>query len=99
MKLETKFNKGERVWRLFGPWKCPHCNNSFTPPEHRWTVSSRMYTVYDVRAGYDGTYYDDSWLTGESRFCKSSDLFLSKEEAQAECDKRNGVADSNGKER
>lgn len=97
MKLETKFDKDQKVWfskqdliQDDHPCKCPTCgtvvrNSHWGPmcPSGPHTIT--VITLH-VNTGTMEFLCDDAWYKGED------ELYGSEAEAQAECDRRNREA-------
>ena len=78
MEIKTKFSIGDRLFYIYKINK------------GKWIVSSYIFKVCRIIITDDGYYYLDFLnITVDSLEAEEQDLFVSKEEAQTECDKRN----------
>lgn len=90
MEIKTKFNIGDKVW----------CIDKYTEEnEYIWRVDTcwGKWEIYGFRVFDDGVYcvlFEENYRNKryfESRYnYKEQDCFLTKEQAQKECDRRNG---------
>ena len=79
MEIRTKFSIGDRLIYIYKSHK------------GKWIVSSYIFKVCNIIITDDGYYYVDFVnINIDSLEVEEQDLFVSKEEAQKECERRNG---------
>ena len=99
MKIEktitTKFGVGQRVWRIH-LWcvykKCKSCNRPLPTPR-KWEILGPA-TITGIEVNLDWRSQDEYYDVARTakppyRLWSPSELFLTKLEATAECDRRN----------
>ena len=97
MEIETKFDIGDKVWRIRQRGKacvCPKCK-VIHQSEWKWGIDGRRaLKVVEVWAYFSVWGPNESYVVGPKRreHANMAEVFSTKAKAQAECDKRNEVA-------
>ena len=97
MKIETKYDKGAKVWMIMQRGKvcvCPKCE-TMHQSEWKWVVDGhRPFKVVEVWAYDTARAFYESYVVGPRRreHADLTDIFPTKAKAQTECDKRNANA-------
>ncbi len=99
MKIETKYDIGDKVWRIKQKRcddACPTCNSTIAF-KTKWVLFRRgpvKIRSINVQAGRKKTctHYTVGRYDFDNDWFGESELFITKAEARAECDKRNEVS-------
>ncbi len=97
MRIDTKFDVGQKVWRIWQTRvtkRCHTCNNT-TEVDDLWKIRGRVpVAIKNLSAHLDhedkDIYYEFDFRSRERKYSwDEADLFATKPAAQAECDTRN----------
>ena len=95
MRIDTKFDIGQKVWRIKSKRTYARCKvcKELKETDRKWSIDgSRATMIRNMSVHLDGSdqteYYE--FFSGRSYSYEPEELFPTKSEAQAECAKRNG---------
>lgn len=81
MEIKTKFKQGDKVYCIeYKSSKCDDCVRE----------ENEIFKSYRVKEGIIKLVENVAIITTDNRYIYKQDCFATKEEAQKECDKRNG---------
>ncbi len=96
MDIKPKFKIGQKVWRIKNQHyrtKCSECERTIED-KSKWKIFRKQLAKICERIIFEGIWEESNVgyyvaSVGPEDHFNEEDLFLSKQEAQAECDKRN----------
>ena len=103
MKIETKFKPEDIVWRVFYTFRavpadvsvcreCGHRDVNIKPAIKTWIIAEATIESLDIRVHENETeveYVFGQDYEGNNEWSVGEDIFATKQEAQAEADRRN----------
>jgi len=91
MKIETKFDVGQKVWKITSRLKtstCSHCGGECSPMSSEWVIEEGL-GIVAIEVLFSELYTAEHYTLRGGRKELQYDIFPTKAEAQAAADKRN----------